>query len=499
MEATGGASRDDGGAYAFSKVETGTSMPARSVLWFRRDLRLDDHPALTRVCRESESFLPVWIDDPEDSARYGEGRASRWWLRRSVESLAKLLRAHGQELVVLHGDTRSCLEALVRAEAVTDVYAHRRHEPRAIADEEALGDTFAKSGIRLHLFHDAYLHDPARLLTATGHPFRIFTPFWRRLEQDLSALPAAFDPPALPPPWTTRGAISTRAETGFGEREPTWTRKFETLWTPGTVATLVRARSFFEQRARHYKLERDRLDRAATSGLAAPLHFGEISARRLEFLARDHCRAHPDEQAGIDAFRRQLGWREFARHLLVHDPALVSEPFDRRYRDFPWSDDAERLAAWKEGRLGSPLLDAAMRELWNTGTVHNRARMNVAGFLTRMLNVHWRHGLSWFAETLLDADLANNLFGWQWASGCGADAAPFVRLFNPALQAQRFDPEGHYIARHLHSPDPQESDPPPPADGRKAPLRIPDRAALRREALLRYERWRSRSTVDDTP
>jgi deoxyribodipyrimidine photo-lyase len=471
-------------------------MHSRSLLLLRRDLRLDDHPALAAAAASSPSLLIVWIDDPEDAERYGEGSASRWWLRRSLNALDTLLRARGQGIVVLRGPTRSTLEEFVRAEAVTDVYAHRRHEPLAVADEEALAETLPALGARVHLLPDAFLHEPGRILTAEGRPFRVFTPFWRQVEASLRDLPAPLPPPdRLPPPWTPRsGPLFLQG--AEATKDPAWSRKFESLWIPGTEDARRRAEIFLSERAGRYAQMRDRLDVPATSGLSASLHFGELSARRLEFLARARAEHHPEERPGIDAFRRQLVWREFARDLLVHDPALVTEPFDRRYRDFPWTSDPERLAAWREGRLGVPLLDAAMHELWTTGTMHNRARMNVASFLTRMLNVHWRHGLAWFADTLLDADLANNLFGWQWSAGCGADAAPFVRLFNPELQAQRFDPEGRYLARYSAET--------PPGGGSSGPsprptIALPDRSTLRREALARYERWRARSLREGAP
>lgn len=458
----------------------------RSVLWLRRDFRLDDHPALVAAARNPAPLAIVWVDDPDDAERYGEGTASRWWLEHSLKSLDARLGGLGQRLLVLQGRAHERLEELVRRERVTNLYAHRRHEPLAIADEERLARALAPLPVRLQLIADAHLHEPGEILTAEGRPYRIFTPFWRRLEDELARRPARplDPPPSLPAPWTPATVPFTIPDEAFGVN-PSWTRRFAELWKPGADAARERSRAFLASGVGAYAEDRHRLDREATSRLSPHLHFGELSARRLETLARERAAATPAARAGIDAFRRQLAWREFARHVLVHDPAIVHEPFDRRYRNFPWTDGGARFEAWRDGRLGIPLLDAAMRELWHTGFMHNRARMNVASFLTRQLNVHWRRGLAWFAETLLDADLANNVFGWQWSAGCGADAAVYVRLFNPGLQARRFDPEGRYLARHLALPPPV-----PPARGGRGPAVTLDLAALRREALERYERWR---------
>lgn len=464
-------------------------MGTRSLLWLRRDFRIDDHPALHEACRDSAQLILVWIDDPEDPERYGEGAASRWWLARTLREFDRRLRPLGQQIHLFRGKAVDVLQELCRCERVTDLYAHRRHEPMARTDEDVLSRTLPSLGTRFHLIPDAYFHEPMRLLTDSGRAYRVFTPFWRQLVRTLDEDPPhALDAPrSLPSPWILSWTPNALPTDILAPSEPSWSRKFSEYWQPGELSARQRIQEFLARNVTRYAQARHRLDLDSTSRLSPHLHFGELSVRRIDVLCRSTRLEQPESREGVEAFRRQLGWREFGRHLLVHDPEIVTEPFDRRYRDFPWSRDEDYVEAWKAGCLGIPLIDAGMRELWQTGTMHNRARMNVASFLTRQLNIHWQVGFRWFSDTLLDADLANNLLGWQWSAGCGADAAPFVRLFNPTLQAARYDPEGYYVRRYL-------SMPPAGSTRRRSavkPVTLPPLSVLRAQALARYERWRS--------
>jgi len=412
-------------------------MPAPVLLWFRRDLRLSDHPALTAAVETGRPVIPVYLldgEDPDETSRR-LGRAARWWLHGSLEALARDLEARGSRLILRRGPAAPALAALA-AETGADVVFWTRH---AGADEKPLADALAGQGISARRLRGTLLFEPEEVRTKQGGPFRVFTPFWKHLQ--------TLDPPARPLPvpaclpvptfWPTSEALG---EWGLCPTRPDWAGGLREIWTPGEAFASARLAAFLEDRASGYAEGRDRLAAEATSRLSPHLRFGEISARAIWHAVR----ARPPHP-GAESFLREVAWREFCHHLLALAPDLADRPMQEAFARFPWRDDPDGLKAWRRGLTGYPAVDAGMRQLWATGWMHNRARMVVGSFLVKDLLIDWHAGERWFWDTLVDACPANNPAGWQWVAGCGADAAPYFRVFNPVLQGEKFDPDGAYV------------------------------------------------------
>ncbi len=400
------------------------------IVWFRRDLRLADHPALAEACATGRPVLPVFIWAPEEEAPWAPGAASRWWLHHSLTALDRDLRARGSRLVIRRGPSGDALRALVRETGATDVFWNRLYEPALIARDRALKEEF-----NAHTFNGSLLHEPWEILTQAEKPYQVFTPFHKACQvhgDPGRPLPA---PVRLP----TSGNVPSEKFQSL-ELLPAldWAAGFREVWTPGEAGAQQRVSDF---EAGAYAEERDRPDHEGTSRLSPHLHFGEISPRQIWWAVRASGRGN------VEPYLRQLVWREFAHHLLYHFPHTAEQPLRPEFARFPWRDDPAALRRWQEGRTGFPIVDAGLRELWHTGWMHNRVRMIAASFLVKDLLIPWTEGARWFWDTLVDADLANNTLGWQWTAGCGADAAPYFRVFNPALQAEKFDPAGAYRRR----------------------------------------------------
>lgn len=449
-----------------------------AILWLRRDLRLDDHPALAAALRHG-AVLPVYIRAPEASGSWDEGGASRWWLHHSLAALDKRLRAKGSRLIIMRGPVAEALSGLARKAGAEAVYFTRLIDPRARTEEKAV---MSLPGLRVEGFAGELLYEPGEVMSLTGNPFRVFTPFWRCAQQRAPGLPVA-EPGRIPTPAFSGGLALD--ELGLLPQVD-WTKEFSESWTPGEEGARRRLERFLGG-VGVYDRARDLPAADGTSGCSAHLHFGELSPRRAFF---EIFRA--PVSSGRETFLRELGWREFARHALFHFPRLPEFPMDARFEKFPWRRDPSRLKAWRKGQTGFPIVDAGMRQLWRTGWMHNRVRMVAASFLTKDLLIDWREGARWFWDTLVDADLANNTLGWQWAAGCGPDAAPFFRVFNPTLQGEKFDPDGEYVrrwvpelaqtpARWIHKP--WEMPDPPKA----YPMPIVDHAAARLRALSAFK------------
>ncbi|MBU9487020.1 cryptochrome/photolyase family protein [Burkholderia multivorans] len=419
-----------------------------AIVLFRRDLRLSDHPALSAACARHDAVLPVYVHAPHEDAAWAPGAANRWWLHHSLTSLDRALRQQGGQLHVMEGDPTIAVPMLARAVGAQAVHWTRRYEPAAIACDTALKTTLRAEGIAAHSHPGALWQEPWALATEAGQPYRVFTPFWRKLRTSLSdchPLPAA-----RPRRWLTAdGSIPIDA---IGLLPPIrWDAGLAEAWRPGEAGAWERLEQFVDEALAEYGDARDAPARMGTSRLSAHLHFGEITPTQiLRMLQERVARTSDSDRPDLEPFLRELGWREFAHHLLYHFPHTTDANFDARFDTFAWApDDSEQLARWQQARTGIPLVDAGMRQLWQTGWMHNRVRMAVASFLTKNLRQHWRHGARWFWDTLVDADLANNTLGWQWVAGCGADAAPYFRVFNPYLQAARFDPDAAYLKRWL--------------------------------------------------
>lgn len=419
-----------------------------ALVLFRRDLRLTDNPALSAACAAHAQVLPVFIHEPSEGGGWAAGSATRWWLHYSLAALDARLRASHAGLHLRQGDTLEILRELILRSGATAVYWNRRYEPASIARDRQVKSTLRLQGIEVHSLNAALWFEPWQIATLQNEPYKVFTPYWRKLRPQLH--PTEPLPEPVLPGWRPLpGALSLPALGLLPSIR--WDSGLADAWRPGEAGAKEMLEIFGDDAVNHYAQTRDLPARHGTSRLSAHLHFGEISPRQIYFELdrRAQCLGamrRPD----IEPYLRQLGWREFAHHLLFHYPKTPTEDFNPRFADFQWAPpDATQILRWQQGRTGIPLIDAGMRELWHTGWMHNRLRMIAASFLTKNLRQHWLHGARWFWDTLVDADLANNTLGWQWVAGCGADAAPYFRVFNPVTQARKFDPDGIYLRRWL--------------------------------------------------
>ncbi len=437
-----------------------------ALVWFRQDLRLRDNSALAEAAGSGAAIVPVYLWSPEDEGDWAPGSAAKWWLHHSLAKLDTALRARGSRLIFRQGPAAQVLPRLATEHGAQSVYWNRRYEPAARATEQRVETALRGSGIVPRSFNSALLVEPWEILNGSHKPYRVFTPFKRRVLRDVQV------PPLEPIP-------KLRAPRRWPKQLPLqtfnllprirWDAGFELTWTPGEDGAHRALRRFLKQTLKDYARSRDLPAVHGTSRLSPHLHHGEIGPRQIWHALH--------KRSGTGTFVSELIWREFAYHLLHHFPDTPERPLRPEFEGFPWQRAAHHLRAWQRGETGIPLVDAGMRELWRTGWMHNRVRMIVASFLVKNLRISWRSGERWFWDTLVDADLANNTLNWQWVAGCGADASPWFRIFNPERQALRFDPQRTYIKRWA-------------ADSEcRAP--IVDLSASREAALESYARMRA--------
>jgi deoxyribodipyrimidine photo-lyase len=416
-----------------------------SILWLRLDLRLADNPALYAALKSGGPMVPVFIWSPEEEAPWPPGSASKWWLHQSLAALEANLRAFGSRLVVRRGPTLDALLALAKETGAQAVFWNRRYEPAFIARDKIIQEALGAAGLQAESFNAALLHEPWTVQNQSGRPFQVFTPFWRHC----LAIDDPADPAAAPKKFPSPDRWPKSLELAELELQPrlSWAEGFRRVWQPGEAGAASALKNFLSGAFEHYGEQRNRPDVVGTSRLSPHLHFGEISPRQvwhgIKSLASKRGLA-PNTWHGSQ-FLAEIGWREFAHHLLYHFPRTPDEPLRDDFKKFPWHQDAALLQAWQRGRTGYPIIDTGLGELWATGWMHNRVRMIVASFLVKDLLISWQEGARWFWDTLVDADLANNTLGWQWTAGCGADAAPFFRIFNPITQGEKFDTNGDYV------------------------------------------------------
>mgnify|MGYP001226979486 CR=1 FL=1 len=420
-----------------------------ALLLFRDDLRLADNRALADVA--GEPLAAVYIFE-EGTGRRALGGASLWWLHHSLAALAADLNAKGGRLDILRGDPRVLVPALARAFSARKVVWGRRYDLNGRTADEAMKTALKADGFDAESFNASLLYEPWTVKNGEGRPFRVFTPFWKAAR--LSGAP----PEPLPAPAPERLEAAdwpndapprvALDDLGLLPTKPDWAGGMRAAWTPGEAGAQARLAGFLEDGLKGYAGGRDFPDRPHHSRLSPHLRFGEISARQAFHAASLAAEAGDAPWRDVEKFQAELGWREFSYHLLFHWPDLPTRNFNPRFDAFAWSaPDRAALARWREGRTGYPIIDAGMRELWETGFIHNRVRMVVASFLIKNMLVDWRIGEGWFWDTLCDADAANNAASWQWVAGSGADAAPYFRIFNPVLQGEKFDPDGAYVRR----------------------------------------------------
>jgi deoxyribodipyrimidine photo-lyase len=418
------------------------SATAPVVVWFRQDLRLADNPALIAAAQSGAPVVPLYILDDAGHGAWAPGGASRWWLHHALEALGGALARLGSPLVLRRGEAAAVLDAVIAETGATRVLWNRCYEPALRARDEAIKSALSARGITARSTNAALLFEPWTIATQSGQQFKVYSPFARACRAaEAPPLPVAA-PAELRAP---AAAVASDALESWRllPRAPDWAGGLRALWQPGEEGAQRRLARFLAEAVEGYKQERNRPDLEATSRLSPHLHFGEISPRQLWHAAM--ARSGP----GADHFASELLWREFAYHLLHHFPDLPERNWRPEFDAFPWNESHDGLAAWQRGRTGYPIVDAGMRELWQTGWMHNRVRMIAGSFLVKDLMLPWQLGEAWFWDTLVDADLANNAASWQWVAGCGADAAPYFRVFNPVLQGEKFDPEGTYVRRFV--------------------------------------------------
>lgn len=462
------------------------------IVWFRKDLRLSDNPALSAAVKSGRPLLAVYIDSSEEEGEWAPGGASRWWLHHSLTALHGALEKKNSRLIIRRGKALPVLRALCEESGAGAVYWTRCYEPRIIERDKIVKETLRREKIEAESFNSSLLFDPWTVKNLQGSPYKVYTAFWNKvltveLPRDLLPAPEKIVSPARQPESLPLARLRLLPEIP-------WDKEFYDSWQPGESGARKALRSFSESAVLAYGIERDRPDHCGTSRLSPHLHFGEISPLQV-------WKAFP-KNTKTQGYLRQIIWREFAYYLLYHFPETPLSPLRAEFSRFHWEKSPALLCAWQKGKTGYPIVDAGMRELWQTGWMHNRVRMIAASFLVKDLLLSWQKGAAWFWDTLLDADLANNTMGWQWVAGCGADAAPFFRIFNPVTQGKKFDPEGDYVrrwvpelakmpARWIHEPwrAPREIlQQAAVCLGKDYPLPVADHAQARTRALLRFDK-----------
>ncbi len=481
-------------AYLFSMNSVGPAL-----VWFRRDLRLQDNPALDAALRRGGPIIPVFILDDASEGTWKMGGASRWWLHHSLASLDASLRGLGSRLMLARGDSLPTLLSLVRSLDAGAVFWNRRYEPAIRTRDERVKKELLAAGVEAKSFNGSLLHEPHTIANKQGNPFQVFTPFWKHCLALPVPKPIPFKAKSLTPPmrWPESEPLPDLA---LLPNIP-WDADFGTRWKPGEAGAVKRLNHFVRNTMDGYADRRNLPGEDGTSMLSPWLAFGELSPRQIHAAVEAHCHATgvSTDSGGARVFLSEVGWREFGYHLLYHFPHTPKEPLRAEFARFPWAKDAggRKLRAWQRGLTGYPIVDAGMRQLWATGWMHNRVRMIVASFLVKHLRLPWQRGAEWFWDTLVDADLASNTLGWQWTAGCGADAAPYFRVFNPVTQGRKFDADGDYVrtwvpelgklpAQWIHSPWEAPDDVLAAAGvslGKRYPRPIVDHAAARAEAL----------------
>ena len=410
------------------------------ILWFRRDLRLSDNPALNQAHATGRPILPVYIHD-EGSAVRPLGGASLWWLDGSLRALSASLAERGATLTLRRGDSEAELRRLIEETGADTVFMNRLFEPDASQRDSDIAHALAADGVECRGFNGSLLCRPGSVLNGTGGPYKVFTPFLKALRAQVEI------PPHTTGPRSFGSAPSVRSDALDAWRlhpsTPDWSGGFD--WTPGEAGAVEALQRFTGSALKSYSVGRDRPAEIGGSRLSPHLHWGEVAPWRAWAAVEAAAGSGKAPQAEADKFLAEIGWREFSAHLLHHFPTLPERAFRPEYEAFPWRDDDAGFAAWTRGRTGYPIVDAGMRQLWTTGWMHNRVRMIVASFLIKDLLIDWRRGEAWFWDTLVDADLASNSQNWQWVAGSGADASPYFRIFNPVTQGQKFDAEGRYV------------------------------------------------------
>lgn len=415
------------------------------ILWFRNDLRLEDNQAFYYAIKEGLPLCPLYVFSPNNTTAYPMGSASKWWLHFALKDLRSQLAKYHLELIVRTGPPREIIKNIAIQTGAKAVFWSEGYEPESIKDHAVIQKELTSQGIKVNSFKSYVLFDPSKVRNKSGNPFQVFTPFWRHclsLNHQAILYRPDYKNIVVPTKWP-------HSETIEGLNllpQINWDTGLADTWDPTVTAANKRLTHFVKKSLSNYQTDRDHPGIDGTSCLSAYLHFGQLSPNQVWHAVT---LSEEAKHKGGETFLSEIGWREFAYHLLYHFPETPFNPLKKDFKHFPWRRNNKSLQAWQLGETGYPIVDAGMRQLWQIGWMHNRVRMVVGSFLVKHLLQPWQEGAAWFWDTLVDADLASNTLGWQWVSGCGADAAPYFRVFNPVLQGEKFDPEGIYVKCYL--------------------------------------------------
>ncbi|MFN0117435.1 MAG: cryptochrome/photolyase family protein [Elusimicrobiota bacterium] len=418
-----------------------------TLVWFKNDLRLENNPALFAALAQGEPIIPVFIWSPNEESPWMPGSASRWWLHHSLTALHTSLLHHGSQLIIRQGKALPVIIELLKETGAKSVYWNRRYEPALIKRDSEIKSTLKEMGVKAESFNGSLIFEPWEILTQEKNPYQVFTAFWNTcLKQFRPRKPTKIP---LTFPRLDKTPKSDSIDHLKLLPEVKWDAGFLSHWEPGERGAQKNIKKFVSDILSEYPDSRNRPDYLGTSHLSPHLHFGEISPYEIWQKVQEVSfkKGKSGSIKGAEVYLKEIGWREFAYHLLFHFPHTDKQPLREKFSKFPWEKNSLFLKKWQKGKTGYPIVDAGLRELWATGWMHNRVRMIVASFLVKDLLINWVKGAEWFWDTLVDADLASNSLGWQWTAGCGADAAPYFRIFNPILQGKKFDPNGEYVRR----------------------------------------------------
>ncbi len=415
-----------------------------NIVWFRQDLRLEDNPALSKAAENNARILPIYILDDENAESWSMGEASRWWLHKSLESLNKSL---DENLHFFIGKADEIIPDLIEKTKATGVYWNRCYEPWRINRDKKIKTALLNNNITVRSFNGSLLFEPPNIKKQDDTPYKVFTPFYKKGCLENGPLPR--DLLVCPSKLIFEKNIESKKLSEL-KLLPSinWYHNIQNTWSPGEKGAQHRLNNFLKTGIKNYKIGRNRPDKEFISRLSPHLHFGELSPHQAWFSVKE-LRQSSETKDSIEHFLSELGWREFSNNLLYYWQNLPEINLQKKFDRFPWLDNPKSLECWQRGMTGYPIVDAGMRQLWKTGYMHNRVRMVTGSFLVKNLMLDWRHGERWFWDTLLDADLANNSASWQWIAGCGADAAPYFRIFNPIIQGEKFDPNGDYVREYI--------------------------------------------------
>ncbi|MBA8821623.1 deoxyribodipyrimidine photolyase [Ochrobactrum sp. P6BS-III] len=415
-------------------------MTAKALVWLRNDLRLADNPALHAASKLGGAVTALFVHETNPQLR-APGGAVRWWLEQSLNLLEKSLNERNVELIVADGEALNIIEQLIEENGFDTIFWNRRYAPQEREVDALIKSILKDKGLHVMSFAGNLLVEPWEIKTGNGSSYQVFTPYAKSLRRHGVSKPL--------PSQDRLVELSTVKHKPKRQiyKEAIWSRKMSGLWQIGEAAAIDQLYHFFDATIRNYAGDRDRPDLEGTSKLSPHLRFGEMSPRQAWHATLSLMDQDQSTQAGGEKFLSELIWRDFHYHQLYYRPDIAENDMRDTLADIRWHNDSEMFDVWKTGKTGIPLIDAGMRQLWATGWMHNRVRMLVASVLSKNMQIDWREGEKWFWDTLVDADIASNPGSWQWVAGCGMDAAPYFRVFNPVLQGDKFDTHGVYVRK----------------------------------------------------